>query len=217
LLDRDDEVAVAHGSAEDGYRARSEAMVNIRRTLQAAQDQGIISAATRQALTLTGTALFYPERTWPHLLATAEPAGADAAELGALRRWLPAGRIDQQADDAVAMLREMRCFLAADPAPQQVSWTMANTARWEAVRRRADLMPATGPDCSPVLLKLDQQAPQADIDGAEEAAIAWYFAERLGTAVPADLAGYARSAGFPDEQAFRTAVRQEHRYTATAS
>jgi hypothetical protein len=337
-LDRDDEVAVAHGSAEDGYRARSEALVNIRRTLQAARDQGTISAATRQALTLTGTALFYPERTWPHLLATAEPAGADVAELGALRRWLPAGRIDQQADDAVAMLREMRCFLAGGPAPQQAGWTMANTARWEAVRRRADLMPGAGPDCSPVLLdgildeirllgpgaletahcrsllrvfaaefaerqgmivdedrrhdavaefrassgladggdlarfltandlsaddlerlvvademvrwaceqarpdaiddllaelrlrgdygqlmtrakgKLDQQAPPADVAGAEQAAIAWYFAERLGTAAPADLAGYAQSAGFPDEQAFRAAVRQEHRYTATGS
>jgi hypothetical protein len=337
ILDRDDEVAVDHGTAEDGYRARSEAMVNIRRTLQAAHDQGIISAATRQALTLTGTALFYPERTWPQLLATTEAAGADAAELGALRRWLPAGRIDQQADDALAMLREMRSFLTTGPAPQQVSWTMANTARWEAVRRRADLMPGAGPDFSPVLLegildeirlqgpgaletahcrsllrvfaadfaeregmmpdgerlreavaefrtrsglaegaglanfltandlsadelerlivademvrwacqqarpdaiegllaelrlhgdyaplmtrargKLDRQAPPG-VAGADQAAIAWYFAERLGTAVPADLAGYARSAGFHDEQAFRAAVRQEHQYTATGS
>src|SRR5450631_4685359 len=67
-------------------------------------------------------------------------AGADAAEVDALRQWLPAGRIDQQADDAVAMLREMGGFLATKPAPQQVNWTMANTARWESAKRRAGTM-----------------------------------------------------------------------------
>jgi hypothetical protein len=338
ILDRDDEVAVKHGGAEDGYRAQSESMVNIRSTLQAACDQGIISAATRQALALAGTELFYSERTWPGLLTAAGATGADAAELDALRRWLPTGRIDQQADDAVAMLSEMRCFLATDPAPQRVSWTMAKTARWEAARRRTDLVPGVGPGGSPALLenvldevrllgpgafetahcrsllrvfaadfaeregvvidgerrrdavgefrtrsglkddndlarflaandlsadglerlvaagemvrwaceqaqpdalddllddlrlhgdyaqlmtrargKLDQQMPLADVAGSEQAAIAWYFAERLGTEVPADLPGYAWSAGFPDEQAFRKAVRQEHQYSRNIS
>ena len=45
-LDRDDEVAVRHAAAGQGYRPLSEAMVNIRRTLEAAQRQGIISAGT---------------------------------------------------------------------------------------------------------------------------------------------------------------------------
>ena len=51
-----------------------------------------------------------------------------------------------------------------------------------------------------------------DIARAEQAAIQWYFARRRDTAVPDDLAGYARSCGFPDEQAFRAAVRREHWY-----
>jgi AraC-like DNA-binding protein len=51
----------------------------------------------------------------------------------------------------------------------------------------------------------DTACPQGD-------AILWYFAQRRGTAVPDDLAGYARSCGFGDEQAFRTAVRHEYRY-----
>ena len=140
-LDRDDEVAVRHGTADDGYRPLSEAMVNIRRTLAVAEHQGIIAAATAGILLTAGTALFYPDRTWPELLRAAEAARADTAELDALRRWLPAGRIDQQAADAVAMLREMRTFLAADPAPQQVSWSMADTAMWEVAKRRADALP----------------------------------------------------------------------------
>ena len=44
------------------------------------------------------------------------------------------------------------------------------------------------------------------------AALEWYFEQRRGTAVPDDLADYAQSCGFPDEQAFRTAVRREYQY-----
>ena len=152
-LDRDDEVAVRHAAAADGYRPLSEAMVNIRRTLEAAEHQGIISAATRGILVAAGTAIFYPERTWPELLRTAGAARADAAELDALQRWLPAGRIDRQAADAVAMLREMGSFLAADPAPQEVSWSMANTAMWEVARRRADAPPGDGTAGSRLMLE----------------------------------------------------------------
>jgi hypothetical protein len=52
----------------------------------------------------------------------------------------------------------------------------------------------------------------ADTTSSEQAAIQWYFADRRGTAMPDDLAGYAQSCGFADEQAFRTAVRREYRY-----
>ena len=152
-LDRDDEVAVRHGTAEDGYRPLSEAMVNIRQTLQAAEQQGIVSAATRGILLAAGTALFYPDRTWPELFRAADATQADAAELEALRRWLPAGRIDQQAADAVAMLREMRTLLAADPAPQQVSWSMADTAMWEVAKHRADTLPRDGAPGSRLMLE----------------------------------------------------------------
>jgi hypothetical protein len=331
-LDRDDEVAVSHAPAGDGYRPLSEAMVNIRRTLAAAEQQEIISAATAGILLSAGTALFYPERTWPELLRAAGAARAAAAELDALRRWLPAGRIDQQAADAVAMLREMRGFLAAGPAPQQVSWSMAHTAMWEAAKRGADTLSRDGaPGPGPVLERILDEirllgpgafeaawcrglvrafaADFAEREGAatggeerhdavaafrtsrnleqdtdlarflagndlsaeelerlvvtdemvrwacgqaewaafggllddlrlagdyprlaararakagdggqpgapasEETAIGWYFAQRRGTAVPDDLAGYAQSCGFPDEQAFRTAVWHDYRH-----
>ena len=232
------------------------------------------------------------------------------------------------------MLREMRTFLAADPAPQQVSWSMADTAMWEVAKRRADTLPRDGAAGSRLMLEpiLDEirllgpdafesaccrsllrvfaadfaeregmtidgdrlhdavaefrisgtseqdtelaavpgrqrpvgrglraarrhrrdgalglragpmgrvrppprrSAPERGVRAAggqgqgqagrrraagrtcrhrprEQAAIEWYFAQRRGTAVPDDLAGYARSCGFPDEQAFRTAVRREY-------
>jgi hypothetical protein len=151
-LDRDDEVAVRHAAAGDGYRPLSEAMVNIRRTLQAAQDRDIISAATLDALVAAAAALFYRERTWPDLLRAGQAARAGPGELDALRRWLPAGRIDQQAADATAMLREMRAFLAAGPAPQQVSWAMADTAMWEVAKHRADARAAEEPAAVPPVM-----------------------------------------------------------------
>jgi len=40
------------------------------------------------------------------------------------------------------MLREMRSFLATSPPPQQVSWTLANTARWVAAKQRLESTPA---------------------------------------------------------------------------
>jgi hypothetical protein len=137
-LDRDDEVAVAFDQGPDGYRAISEAMVSIRATLQAAHRAQIISDATSDVLAAAGTALFYRDRNWPALLETGKAQDADPAELSALRRWLPDGRVDQQADDALAMLREMHDFLADRPAPLRVPWTVANTTRWLAVKDHAE-------------------------------------------------------------------------------
>jgi hypothetical protein len=137
-LDRDDEVAVAWEQGPDGYRALSEAMVSIRATLEAAQREKIISDAARDILATAAAGLFYRDRTWPALVDAGKAAGADPAELTALRQWLPSGRIDLQADDAVAMLRQMRDFLAGSPDPLRVPWTLANTTRWLAAKEYAD-------------------------------------------------------------------------------
>jgi hypothetical protein len=50
-------------------------------------------------------------------------------------------------------------------------------------------------------------------DGLDHQAIEWYFTQRLGTPVPEDLAIFARACGFPGEQDFLRAVRDEHQYT----
>src|SRR6266849_5260145 len=46
VLEDDDEVAVVHGSDEFGFRAGSEAMVDIRCTLAKAVEGGVLSAST---------------------------------------------------------------------------------------------------------------------------------------------------------------------------
>ncbi len=130
-LEDDDEVAVAHGPAETGFVAISEPMVNIRATLDRAQKEGIINPTTRRALANLGKSLFYQERSWDALMEAARVQDAPAAELDALRTWLPDGRIDQKRDDALAMLAAMQELLAGDPEPKRVDFAFEWTELWD--------------------------------------------------------------------------------------
>jgi hypothetical protein len=137
-LTDDDEVAVAHAPAEDGYRRTSVAMVDIRATLAAARAACVIGADTHARLVHAAKALFYPDRAYPIVLARAEAEGASAAELSALCAFLPTGRVDQKRRDALALLERLAGLRASPPAPRQVRWAFSHTDAWEAIRRRAD-------------------------------------------------------------------------------
>jgi hypothetical protein len=140
-LEDDDEVAVAHGSPEDGYRALSEAMVNIRATLDAAGAAGAIGRAARDAFVRIAKDLYYPERSYAMLLQRAAEEGIAPADVDALRTFVSGGRINRKRDDAIAMLRAMREHLAAEPGPRAVSFSFEHTDTWEEVRRRAGRLP----------------------------------------------------------------------------
>ena len=106
----DDEVAVAHLPAEYGFRATSDALVDVRFTLAAAVRAGAIAARTRDRLIELGRARFYRERTWDTLLADGRAAGLPARQLAALAGW---PRRSQKAADARALLAR----LAREPRP----------------------------------------------------------------------------------------------------
>jgi len=129
----DDEVAVAHRDAEGGYAPVSEAMVNVRATLAAARDAGVVAAATHDALVGVVKARFYAERTWGLALAEGARRGLPAEELDALRRWLPTGRVDAKQADALALVARMRDEAGArGEAP---GWRFEHTDAWEMLRR----------------------------------------------------------------------------------
>jgi hypothetical protein len=107
-LEDDDEVAVLHGPVEIGHLATSEPMVNIRATLEAAERNGVVGAATRIGLESFGKSLFFGERSWHTIMKAAPRLGVAHSEVAALEEWLPEGRIDQKRLDALAMLAEMR-------------------------------------------------------------------------------------------------------------
>jgi hypothetical protein len=136
-LEDDDEVAIVHAPPEEGFRPLSEAMVNIRATLRAAERAGVLEAWAREALERLAKALYYPERTWPALLARAGREGVAPGAVARLRDWLPRGREDQKRADALALLRAMREHLASGAGPHQASFVFAHTDAWELACRSA--------------------------------------------------------------------------------
>jgi hypothetical protein len=130
-LEDDDEVAVIHGPPEAGYVALSEAMVNIRRSLDEAACDGLIAPATRDHLARIAKDLSYRDRTFDRLLGCAAEQSVCSGELEALRNWLPHGRVDQKREDALAMLESMQALVASDPAPMRVGYALEWTRMWD--------------------------------------------------------------------------------------
>jgi hypothetical protein len=190
----DDEVAVVHGPAESGYRGSSEAMVNIRCTLVRAVAEGVVTEATRCVLTAEAKALFFPDRRWESLLARGRASGLSERELAALSGWLPVGRVDQKRLDAVAMLHEMRDFIATDPPRAQAHQAFERTTYWESAEkafRSTDGLLA---------------ALRLDVEGCERWGEAdlrdWYFTHVARIPVPVDLAAWTREVGYTDPDEF---------------
>jgi hypothetical protein len=175
VLEDDDEVALVHGRPEDDYRAGSDPMVNIRATLSRARAEGILGAPACAILQRTAKELFYAERSYARILDLAA-RGAPPAELEAFRRWLPEGSVNQKRDDALAMLRAMREFLATDPGPKCVSYVFEETMYWEVLRRSAGEVasePQSGADA--LVLGQLRSDPEA-FERARAGALGWWLA-----------------------------------------
>jgi hypothetical protein len=125
-LEDDDEVAVAHLGAEDGFRPTSEAMVDVRATLAAAAAAGVVSEPTARSLAERVKTVFYPDRL---LAAALDAASPEERELAA---WLPGGRVQQKRLDALELLRTLRDDLRHPPAPFRPGWRLAQTTAWRA-------------------------------------------------------------------------------------
>ena len=134
-VDRDDEVAVGVGPPRR-VSARSEPMVNIRATLRSAASAGS-SPATHDRWPAPARAVL-SDRSWPGLLDVCRGAGrgpgrarrAAAVATRRASRSAGRGRHGHAARDA--------SFLATDPAPLQVRWNMAPTARWAEAMASAE-------------------------------------------------------------------------------
>ncbi len=115
----DDEVAVAHLPAAQGYRAVSDALVNLRAGIATAPG---VTARTRSALAELAKARFYRERTWGTLLADAREAGLPSAQLAKLAAW---PKPDRKAADARLLLRRLARTTPTRPAAIKTPRTWA--------------------------------------------------------------------------------------------
>lgn len=143
----DDEVTIVHADASFGFKAASEAMVNIRATLALAERQGVISAGAGRSLAERVKRLFYPDRSFVALLAYAheELSGPSRDRFDA---WLrePAHRVNQKKLDALALLDRLSELRADGHAAEPVPWTFQHTDAWEQVRLALVAKQAIGRD-----------------------------------------------------------------------
>jgi hypothetical protein len=130
-LEDDDEVAVLHGPAELGYPAASEALVNIRATLDEAMHGGLITSDIGAILLKHAKTAFFKNRSYHHLLQAYISDGGDTATAEALKKWLPLGRVDQKRLDAIRMLREIDQFVSSKPGPVRVPYHFETTLLWQ--------------------------------------------------------------------------------------
>lgn len=134
-LTDDDEVAVVHTTAEEGYRSLSDAMVNIRATLAAARAEGVVDGGTHDRLVALAKARFYPERSYAQLFKDAADAGIDTTTVDSLRDFVRSSAVDQKRDDAVALLTHVRDHGVTPPPPHRVTRSHLFEALYHRDRR----------------------------------------------------------------------------------
>lgn len=99
IIDGDDEVALLHAPAELDWLPISLPLVDVRATLAAARQGGIVTDEEQTRLIDAATSIFYQDRDWDGIVAASDCAQASAA---ALRSWLKANHVMQKTLDARA-------------------------------------------------------------------------------------------------------------------
>ena len=135
-LEDDDEVAVAHADEEHDFRATSDAMVDVRATIDAAVAAGVVGRRAAATILARVKASFYADRL---LVASLDRDDPDHERL---RDWLPGGWVRRKRADAVELLRAVAAELTAGGPPVRPAWTLQRTHYWEdaccSVELRAD-------------------------------------------------------------------------------
>jgi hypothetical protein len=108
-IDGDDEVAVVHGTAEDGYRAYSDPLVSIRVALRDAVGAGVLSPAEAGPMLAEAVAMPFRSRSFRALdtrtqAGPAEPGPAEPGPAERFRAWRSGRDTDLKAADARLLL-----------------------------------------------------------------------------------------------------------------
>jgi hypothetical protein len=113
----DDEVALAHGEAESGYRKASEPMVNVRATLRFACDEGVVDDDMRKQLIAIAKSIYFPNLTFPAIFEKAAAANISPDKLDRLSRFVEQNYRDIKREDAILLLETIRDLPKPLPKP----------------------------------------------------------------------------------------------------
>jgi hypothetical protein len=183
-LEDDDEVAIVHEDASRNYRARSDAMVNVRATIKAATEARIIDQTAASALVAAVKATPYPQRS---LRRTLLESALPPLQKEALLRWLDRdGFVDQKRADAEVLLRQIASATPErNPATPRPAFSYTEVFHELVQSLAAPLTQATKTEGA---LALEDLIEELQLRGAEE-----YLACRAAAAEKA----LARLSGHP--------------------
>jgi hypothetical protein len=137
VITDDDEVAVLHAPGELGYVPVTEAMVNVRWTIAAAEAAGIIAAAEAEAIVSRAKKIFYKKRTWPAIWQAVRETGLDNRLLSAVEAWTQRHSVNIKQQDARALIGALLTANGNDRAPQRVDFV--DTIYWAKVSAAMEL------------------------------------------------------------------------------
>jgi hypothetical protein len=129
LID-DAEVAVLHGPEELGYPSVTEALVNVRANLSRARAAGILPMAMHRLVLRSAQSIYYKDRTWERILASAVESGMTSSDAARFREWLKASGFDLKRRDAAALIRMLRAREPMFGRPLSVSFAFEDTSFW---------------------------------------------------------------------------------------
>ncbi|MCA9664333.1 MAG: hypothetical protein KC503_02060 [Myxococcales bacterium] len=129
----DDEVTIIHGPADSGYRALSEAMVNVRHRLAEAVAASVLAASAAAQIIGAVKALPYRARSYGRLLAlAADSPQLEGDTLERLRAFVETPHDSLKTLDALALLERMAA--GEDDAPRSERPRVERTVFLERLR-----------------------------------------------------------------------------------
>jgi hypothetical protein len=220
-LEDDDEVAIVHGPAEFGYPRFSEAMVDIRATLAAAQEAGVVSSSLARLTVDSAKALHYPHRSVVAALDRLSDKTPFAGEIEQLRAWIADGFVSVKHRDAVLLLTHLAAQQHRGFAAPEVSYRFAQTNVWHmmvhATKPDSEVRATAEPSAEAVLEEIRLQ-PAALMEARQRALhrrLADDYAGRQNWhATSADLsdqaASFRKARGLEDAQDFQRWLERHH-------
>ena len=189
-IDGDDEVAIVHGTREDGYRGYSEPLVNIRIALRDAAADGVLAAGQARLMAELATAMPFRSRSFRALedaaLAQSRPAQSGPSGPGAWRTTPMPRRATRGSCSPRPRPGTRRCGRpeqATSPSATCIPgcWMPGSTGS-TAARRTASGSPT--PRRSPLSSSLIPLSPMPTAGTSWPGSPAWILATRRSSAAP---------------------------------
>lgn len=149
ILEDDDEVTVVHAPKELNYTNLSDAMVNIRATLQLAVKQQVIDQVQYQSLIETAKSIWYPQRTFEQLLEQSQQQLA-ADTQHALATFCRQHKIDLKQQDAIALLQYLNSNRPSLQSAKVVDYHFEYTDAWQNMIEQTEQLQLANNDALPL-------------------------------------------------------------------